>query len=41
MTWPTGYKMTVNESETITAAQPIYGLPNDGNDAVSHPLERS
>jgi hypothetical protein len=41
MTWPTGYKMTVNESETITAAQPNYGFPIDGPEAVSHPIERS
>jgi hypothetical protein len=36
-----GYKMTVNESETITAAQPNYGIPTDGHGAVSHPIERS
>jgi hypothetical protein len=41
MTWPAGYKMTVNESETITAAQPNYGLPIDGHGAVSYLIERS
>jgi hypothetical protein len=36
-----GYKMTVNESETITVAQPNYGILLDGPRAVSHPIERS
>jgi hypothetical protein len=36
-----GYKTTVNEPETITAAQPIYGLFLDGHGTVSHPIDRS
>ncbi|MDB5619332.1 MAG: hypothetical protein JWQ24_3570 [Tardiphaga sp.] len=41
MTWPAGYKMTVNESETITVAQPKYSLATDGPGAVSQLIERS
>jgi hypothetical protein len=36
-----GYKIPVNESETITVAQPNNGLPVGGYPAVSHPIDRS
>jgi hypothetical protein len=38
---PSGYKMTVNESETITAAQPIYGIAMSGHGAAARLIERS
>ena len=43
MTLPPGYKPTVNESETITAAQPAGGPGRSGKfpAAPARPLERS
>jgi hypothetical protein len=41
MTWPAGYKTTVNESETITAAQAIVDLSIVGRGTVSRLIERS
>ena len=41
MTLPAGYKTTVNEPETITAAQPIYDIAMSGRGAAARLIERS